>query len=397
MIVAAVGYVRSRADDEAPWSRTPPPITVHGWAPYWQTDSALESFSANADVFSDVSLFAYHTTPSGAVSAYEGLGATVLETYRAAAAAAGVTLTASIIDDNDAGVTAALLADPVSRSTHIDAIVQLATSNGFGGIDIDYEKFAFSDGRDTWETTRPNWVAFIEELADALHAVDKTLVVSVPPMYDPERTGGDRGYWVYDYEAMGEVVDFIRIMAYDYNTSEAGPIAPIEWVRGLVGDIKEMVPPAKLILGLPVYGYNWPVSVLGVCPVDQEPARQNQSAKSAAVLASSLGIIPTFDETVAESTFSYNENLVGVDAAGAPTECTVSREVWFADARAAYERAWVAERQDLAGIAVWSLGSDDAAVWEGIDAARADVETWPPQSESTTVTTTSGTAAVPGS
>jgi len=383
VIVAAAGYALTRPDNETPWQRAGPPITVHGWAPYWQTDSALESFSANAGLFSDISLFAYHTTESGAVSAYEGLGATVLETYRAAADAADVVLTASIIDDNPAGVTAAILADPATRATHVEAIVQLAVANDFGGIDIDYEKFAFSDGRETWEATRPNWVAFIRELAAALHALDKTLVVSVPPMYDPERTGGDRGYWVYDYAAMGEVVDFIRIMAYDYNTSEAGPIAPIEWVRGLVGDIKKMVPPSKLILGLPVYGYNWPVSILGVCPVDQEPKRQNQSTKSAAALAASLAITPTYDADVAEATFSYNENLIGVDATGAPTECTVSRQVWYADARAAYERAWLAERQDLAGIAIWSLGSDDPAVWDGIAAARAEVESWPADTTAT--------------
>ena len=33
---------------------------------------------------------------------------------------------------------------------------------------VDYETFAFSDGRDTWATTRPNWIAFLGELADRL-------------------------------------------------------------------------------------------------------------------------------------------------------------------------------------------------------------------------------------
>lgn len=393
VIVAAVGYAVSRPD-EAPWKRTGPPITVHGWAPYWQTDSAYASFTANADVFSDLSLFAYHATAADAVTAYPGLGSLVPATYRAAADAAGVKLTASIIDDTGSGAMAAILADPTTRATHVQTIIQFATANLFDGIDIDYETFAFGDGRATWATTRPNWVLFIQELASALHGIDKTLTVSVPPMYDPDRTGGDRGYWVYDYEAMGEVVDFIRIMAYDYNTSDPGPIAPIGWVRGLVDDITEMVPPSKLILGVPVYGYNWPTSILGVCPADQEPKRQNQSTKSAAALAASKGIVPTYDVERAESTFSYLENLVGVDAAGAHTECTVNRTVWFSDARAVYERAWTAERADLAGIAIWSLGSDDDLVWQGIDAARADVESWPPTVDDAASTTVASTAVV---
>ena len=46
-------------------------------------------------------------------------------------------------------------------------IAAFAADNDFDGIDIDYEQFAFADGRDTWAATRPNWVAFVEELADA--------------------------------------------------------------------------------------------------------------------------------------------------------------------------------------------------------------------------------------
>ncbi len=398
-VLVVTGWIGYGLTRPPPWQRSGPPITVHAWAPFWQTDSALTSFSANADVFSDLSLFAFHATAADRVGPYDGLGSGVQATYRQATAAAGVALTASIIDDTGKGVMASILADPASRALHIQTIMQLATGvdgsglDGFDGIDLDYETFAFVDGRETWATTSPNWVLFVQELAVALHQTGKTLTVSVPPMYDTDRTGGDRGYWVYDYPAMGEVVDFIRIMAYDYNTSEAGPIAPIGWVSDLVGDIKEMVPPEKLILGVPVYGYNWPTSILGICPADQEPRRQNQSTKSATALAASLGIVPTFDPRYAESTFIYNEQLTGTDAAGLATACTVTRTVWFADSRAVFERAWLAERQDLAGIAIWSLGSDDELVWQAIDAARSDLETWPP--ETTPPDTTSPDTTLP--
>ena len=62
--------------------------------------------------------------------------------------------------------------------------------------------------------------------------------------------------------------------------------------------------------------------------------------------------------------------------------------VWYADAQAVHDRAYLAERQDLSGIALWSLGSDDTAVWEGIAQARADIEIWPPV-DSTAATSTS--------
>ena len=51
------------------------------------------------------------------------------------------------------------------------------------GIDLDYEQFAFADGSASWAATRPNWVAFVTELADELHADDRTLTVSIPPVW----------------------------------------------------------------------------------------------------------------------------------------------------------------------------------------------------------------------
>ncbi|MCU1392603.1 MAG: putative glycosidase [Ilumatobacteraceae bacterium] len=365
---ALIGYALTRS---TPWHRTGPPATVSGWAPYWQTDSALSSFTANRNVFTNLSLFAYHATAADSVTAFDGLGDGVLARYRTAADDAHVKLTASIIDDMPSGGMAGVLADPATRALHVRTIVQFAKDNRFDGIDLDYEKFAFSDARSTWTTTRPNWVAFVDELASALHHDGKTLTVSAPPSGD---------YWVYDYASIGKVVDGIRIMAYDYSTSEAGPIAPIAWVTDIVDSAKKLVPADKLILGVPVYGYDWPTDVAGVCPGAEadQPKRSNVSSKNAEALASAHGVVSTWDPTNQERTFAYTEQLSGNDANGAATSCTVTHRVWYSDAEAVHDRAYVAERQDLAGISLWSLGSDAPQVWDGIAAARANTKVWPP-------------------
>ncbi|CAB4890730.1 unannotated protein [freshwater metagenome] len=360
-----------------PWKRAGPPITVSAWAPYWQSDSALASFNANLGVFNEVSMFAYSTTAANSVTPYAGLDPNVPLLFQRSAAPSGIQVTASIIDATKPHEMAAILADPASRSVHVQTIVQFVIAGGFAGVDLDYENFAFNDGRDSWATTRPNWVAFIKELGAAMHAGGKSLTVSVPPVYDSGRTDLS-GYWVYDYAAIGAVVDHIRIMAYDYSTSAPGPIAPLAWVQNLVQAARSMVAPGKLVLGVPVYGYDWVVSTTGVCPVDRAPRRNNVSTKSAAALAASHGVTPLWDASRSESTFSYVDKIDGVDAAGAPVSCTVNRTVWFADAQAVHARAWLAERQDLGGISLWSLGSDDATSWVAVAAARADHSTWPP-------------------
>ena len=362
-----ITYALSRPSS---WKRSGPPATVSGWAPYWQTDSAYASFAANRAAFVDVSLFAYHATAADAVEPYDGLGADVPNQYRAAVRGAGARFTATIVDDTPSGTMAGILAHKTSRALHVQTIVSFAETGGFDGIDLDYEKFAFSDSRKTWKGTRPNWVAFVTELAHALHAKGKTLTVSAPPSGD---------YWVYDYEAMGKVVDAIRIMAYDYSTARAGPVAPIKWVRNVVSSAKKLVPDNKLVLGVPVYGYDWPVVLAGTCPggdADQ-PKRRSVSTKSAAALAASKDVAPTWNAEAAERTFAYTDVLSGLDQAGVATSCTVAHTVWYSDAEAVHDRAWLAERQGLAGIALWSLGSEDDLVWQAIAAARADQGDWP--------------------
>ena len=67
------------------------------------------------------------------------------------------------------------------------AQAQQLGANAVVGIDLDYETFAFTDGSGSWGATQPNWTAFVNELAAALHAQGKLLAVTIPP---PCSTGG---------------------------------------------------------------------------------------------------------------------------------------------------------------------------------------------------------------
>ena len=109
-------------------------------------------------------------------------------------------------------------------------------------------------GRTGWRSSR-SW-------RGRLHADGRTLTVSIPPVYDAGQTD-DSGYWVYDYAAITPLVDTIRVMAYDYSvpSGEPGPIAPLPWVDGVIaGTSAASGDPSKLVLGIPLYGYNWVVA-----------------------------------------------------------------------------------------------------------------------------------------
>ena len=98
------------------WKRSGPPITVSSWAPYWQADSALASFNANAAVFGDVSMFGYFTDAAGSVKPYATMDPNAPLVLKRDARAAGVEFVASIIDATKPREMAAILADPATRA-----------------------------------------------------------------------------------------------------------------------------------------------------------------------------------------------------------------------------------------------------------------------------------------
>ncbi len=51
----------------------------------------------------------------------------------------------------------------------------------------------------------------------------------------------------------------VNILVYDYHSggSEAGPITTIPWLRDVISYSLTQIPPEKIVIGLPMYGYNW--------------------------------------------------------------------------------------------------------------------------------------------
>ena len=155
----------------------------------------------------------------------------------------------TVTDSLPAHGMAAVLANATTRTQHVNALVSTVVTGGYDGIDLDYEKFAFSDGQASWAATQPSWVAFVQQLSGALHARGKKLSITTPYITSPST-----GYWVYDWVHIGPYVDRLRVMTYDYSTSHAGPIAPISWVTSVAAYAATALPPSKVWIGVPTYG-----------------------------------------------------------------------------------------------------------------------------------------------
>jgi spore germination protein len=238
--------------------------------------------------------------------------------------------------DFDGQLVASLIATPDAREAHAEALAQLVTQNGYDGIDVDYELVPAS--------AKTNFTAFIQLLAQKLHASNKQLSVTLAAKTSDAQTWAGPGG--NDWTPLGNAADWIKIMAYDkhYPGGAPGAITPLDWLDAVVTYAESHAPARKVMVGLPWYGYDW-----------LDTSATDVTFASGTSRANSLGITPSRDGN-GEVTFSYNGHIV-----------------FFQDAQsyAAKVDAVLAKHKGIAGFAHWRVGSEDPATWTKIASLRS--------------------------
>ena len=359
LAATGVGIWIERGGDPGP----PPFVQLDVWAPYWTLADTNAELADRLPSMREVSPFWYRTTGVTEIGLDPNASVAAIEEFERQARQSRARLVPSVVDAMPAGGMAAVLADPATRRQHVEALVEFVVAGDYDGIDVNYEQFAFADGRSSWSATRPNWVAFVTELTEELHALDRTVTVSIPPVYGPGRTRG-AGFWVYDHGTIAEVVDRIRIMAYDFSVADAGPIAPLDFVqRSVDGALSVVDDPSKLVLGIPVYGYNWPIDVRdGPCPADAD-GRVTVTPRNLPDLLERRDGTPIRNDLTGEWSFAYE-----LDFDDGTDSCTQLRQVHYVAGDGAVERIDIARQAGFSGVALWALGYEDDETWAMIDA-----------------------------
>lgn len=365
---------------------------VSGWFGYWEPDSVVEALAEQGgatvpevNIFwwsfagADRPLCTYNTNSSCSTTGDTPWTNTHLDGQRRILQDAGIPVLGSIVDGSKAGALSDYLASEETRSSYADQIVDWTLKAGLDGVDLDWEKFAFADGKGTWAQTKPRWIAMVQVLGAKLRARGLVLSATVPAGTYPFLSDGTpnpgTGYWVYAWSEIIDHVDRLRLMAYDYSYATAGPIGPWPWANEVVRSALAQVAVAKpsnrkkVWLGIPQYSRNWVRQAGGAyitrgdCPAGWTPVSGasgipgmlSQSVARAQEIATREGLTPTWDPIYREHTFRY---WIATDGTvdGAPRTCTAEREVWFADTRSAMAKANIVRDQRIAGVAVWEFG-----------------------------------------
>ncbi|MEQ9714342.1 MAG: glycosyl hydrolase family 18 protein [Candidatus Asgardarchaeia archaeon] len=152
--------------------------------------------------------------------------------------------------EKSVGFSRALFQDFISNRSAIDNFISqlkyLKRKFGYSGFNLDFENIP--------PATSTKLVALLREIKSELPDIE--LSIDVPPRVD---SVGLDWFRAFDYSEISKVVDFIVIMAYDYHyaTSSPGPVTPTFWLRQVINYAKFRVPLEKIVIGLPLYGYDW--------------------------------------------------------------------------------------------------------------------------------------------
>lgn len=215
------------------------------------------------------------------------------------------------------------------RQNLIGQVLNTLQSKNFAGADVDFEFIQRQD--------RDAFTAFVNELAAALRPYGYTTTVALAPKTSANQPG--LLYEGKDYAALGAAADSVLLMTYEWGY-KYGPnmaVAPLNAVRRVVDYAVTEIPPEKIHLGIPNYGYDWPL------PFEQGTTAAVTIGNVEAIrIAVENNAVIQFDETAMSPYFRYTLN-------------GTEHEVWFEDVRSISAKFNLIKEYGLSGADYWQI------------------------------------------
>lgn len=227
--------------------------------------------------------------------------------------------------------------NPAAKENLIGQIVETLPMRGFEGVDVDFE-FILADDRVAF-------AEFVAELRAAVNALGYPVSVALAPKTSDTQQG--LLYEGKDYALLGAAADSVLLMTYEWGYTYGPPmaVAPVNSVRRVVDYAVTKIPPEKIDLGIPNYGYDWPL------PFERGVTKAKTIGNVEAVqIAIENDAIIQFDETAMSPYFTY-------EADG------ILHEVWFEDVRSLREKFRVITDYGLRGAGYWQIMQLFRANW----------------------------------
>lgn len=286
-----------------------------------------------------VSPFSHHVTPDGNLTPLND--EFIIQTAKANGVSPMLSVTNILGANFDTKLISNILNSENLQQTLINNIYNLIESKGYDGVIVDFERIPPED--------REKYNNFLRKLVQRLHPKYLVATALAPKTYDVTS-----GAWhgAHDYKAHGEIVDFVIVMTYEWGWSGGPPmaVAPINEVRKVINYAVSVIPPKKIMIGVPLYGYDW---TLPYTPGGEfAESIGNQEAINR---AGKYGAEIKYDEKAQSPYYNYidqNKN---------------QHVVWFEDARSVEAKYRLVKEYGLKGVSYWVLAQPFPQNWQVLD------------------------------
>ena len=221
-----------------------------------------------------------------------------------------------------------VLASEELQERLIGNILSELTGKNYYGVNMDIEYIAPDD--------RERYNAFLERLTECLHNEGFIVMSALAPKISADQPGVL--YEAHDYAEQGRIADYVIIMTYEWGYTYGPPLAvsPINEVRRVLDYAVTEIPPEKILMGMPNYGYDWTLPFMRGTPA------QSVSFTQAVDLALRYGVEIQFDEQAQTPYFYYTDN-------------GTQHVVWFDDPRSIDSKLQLIDDYRLAGASWWTV------------------------------------------
>lgn len=237
-------------------------LEVSGWIPYWRTEAGTKAARSHIEQFSEVNPFAYSVKSDGSLTDTAKISQSDWQRLFKDARKENVRVVPTLMWSDTDNIHK-VLSNPSSRASHIKAIMEMVSRNGFDGVDIDYE------GKKA--ETRDYYSSFLRELSIELKKGNSqkwlqcTIEARMPLEARFSGTPPANIEYANDLPRVNQYCDRVRVMTYDQQTADVqlnrkytgqpyGPVADDAWVEKVVNYMDNDINRNKMVLGIPTYG-----------------------------------------------------------------------------------------------------------------------------------------------
>lgn len=231
-----------------------------------------------------------------------------------------------------------LLNDPALQEALIRDVIATMQRKNYYGLDVDFE-FVFP-------AERTLYADFIRTLRERLNPLGYPVTVALAPKTRADQPG--LLYEAHDYALLGAAANAVLLMTYEWGYTFGPPmaVAPLDQVRAVLNYAVSEIAPEKIFLGIPLYGYDWPL------PYRQGETRaQSLSPQRALELAREYRAEIRYDEQ-AQTPYFYYTARSGQE-----------HVVWFEDVRSMDAKLRLIAQYGLQGAGYWNLMRDMPQNW----------------------------------